>query len=116
MALEGINVVLCDELAARAFEGWILSEVDAGLDTEGEAREVGGDGGQGLDRQRLQLERARQVIESQRRLHDGGGDHAGIQVADLRWIKTCLGDGEGVAQDFGRCLSCHVLRCPQRSQ
>ncbi len=100
-ALDGVDVVLRDQLARPAAERRIVGEEDAGPDAEREAREVGGDLRHRRSGLQAQLQRPGEVVVRQRRLEDARHHRARIEVGDLHRVETGFGGVERDAQRVG---------------
>ena len=101
-AFEGIDVVLGDELTLLAFEGFIVSKEDAGLDAHRPDLEVRRDLGHAHRRERAELGWPRKRVVLVERLEDVWRHGTRVDVADLRRVEPRLGHREGIAQ--------HLLR------
>ncbi len=101
-ALDGVHVVLRDELALRALEGRVLGEVDPRLHLHRVERAVLGDFRHRLERVQHELQRPREVVVLERRIEDVVDEVGGVEIRELGGVEAGLGDLERVAK--------HLLR------
>jgi hypothetical protein len=110
-ALERIHVVLRDQLAALPLEGRIALEVDPGLDANRPDAKVGRRLGRPRGRQRLDLDRPREMVVLVERFEDVRRERARIEVDDLDRIQARLGDPKRVAQHLLAVGGHRAARC-----